>query len=708
MKSRKRFLKPTILPWLPIGAGLIGFLLRLWQETGGIDDKGLYIPSHPNTWLLPLLTVVMLFLLVLPLRSLKKDGSYRKRFPSSSFSAFCIWTAAAAVLAYGILALRSNQEPLTLVLAIAGGFAVLSLGLLGLFRFRGSRPSPVFHGILGVYFMVFALYNYGPWSGDPQFFHFCFRALAVIALMLSVYYRATLDAKQKNWRIYTYTNQCAVFFCLLALPEKDGWFFLPMLLWAVGNTPVFRRRKNERVSVKPMVLPESVQLCIRSLEKAGFEAYVVGGCVRDHLLGHKAQDYDLCTSAKPEEICNVFASYKLVRNGEKHGTIGVVFPDGVCEITTFRAEGAYSDSRHPDWVAFVTRLEDDLKRRDFTINAMAYSPSRGLVDPYGGRQDLKNRVLRTVGDPGERFREDALRILRGVRFAARYQLTLEEETLQSMNQLSPLIDKLAKERVYEELCKFLPLATAEHMERFKPVLSRVIPELGACVDFAQYSTHHRYDVYTHTAHVVEGVSKDLVMRWAALLHDVGKPEVFSLDENGQGHFRGHAQEGARMADQILRRLKAPNALREQVVFLTEQHMTIPEADKQLLLKWVSRHGKDQVAQLLHLQAADFNAKGTGETTDYFEKMLALLDSLMEEEPCLTAKDLKVNGRDILALGVEPGPLVGECMRQLLAQVQEGTTENTREALLAAAETFMHSLCTEPELFDSIITEEETK
>ena len=708
MKSMKHIFKPTILPALPIVAGVIGFFLRLWQELGGVDDKGLYIQPHPNSWLLPLLTVVTLFLLALPLRYLKKDGSYKKRFPASAFSAFSLWVAATAILAYGAIAVWRDREILTVVLAAASVFAASSLGLLGLFRLRGSRPAPLFHGIMGVYFMVFALYNYGPWSGDPQFLHFCFRALAVISLMLAFYHRAALDEKQKVWRLYTYTNQCAVFFCFLALPEKGGWFFLPMLLWAIGDTPVFRRRKNTRGQIKPMALPESVRLCIQSLEKAGFEAYVVGGCVRDYVLGREPQDYDMCTSAKPEEICNVFADYKLVRSGEKHGTIGVVFPEGVCEITTFRAEGAYTDNRHPDWVAFVTRLEEDLKRRDFTVNAMAYSPSRGLVDPYGGRQDLKNKVLRTVGDPEARFREDALRILRGIRFAARYQLVPEEETLQAMYQLSYLLDNLARERVYEELCKFLPLATAAYLEQFKPILGRAIPELGACVDFAQYSPHHRYDVYTHTAHVVEGVSEELVMRWAALLHDVGKPEVFQLDENGQGHFRGHAQEGARMADRILQRLKAPNAIREQVVFLAEQHMTVPEADKQLLLKWVSRHGKDQIARLLQLQAADFHAKGTGETTDYFEKMQALLDSLMEEEPCLTAKDLKINGRDVLALGVEPGPLVGECMRQLLTQVQEGTTENTREALLAAAETFLQSLCTDPELFDSIIAEEETE
>ena len=708
MKRIKRYFRPSVYPALPLAAGFVGFGLRLWQEKTGIDANGLYLSSHPVCWLLPLLTALVLIALALPLLSVKKDGSYKRRFPKSPYAACACWAVSLGILIRGIQALRQDTTLLALALAVASFLGSLSLVLLGLFRLRGSRPVPLFHGILGLYFMVFALYNYGTWSGDPQSLHFCYRALSVIALMLSFYYRAALDEKQKTWRIYIYATQCAVFFCFLALPEKGGWFYLPMLLWAALNTPDFRR-KNPSLSVKPMELPESVQLCIRSLEKAGFEAYAVGGCVRDHLLGLTPQDYDLCTSAKPEEICQVFSDRKLVRSGEKHGTIGVIFPEGVCEITTYRAEGAYSDSRHPDWVAFVTRLEDDLKRRDFTVNAMAYSPTRGLVDPYGGRQDLRNRVLRTVGDPGERFREDALRILRGVRFSARYQLVPQEDTLHAMEQLAHLIDKLARERVYEELCKFLPLATAENMERFKPVLGRVIPELGACVDFAQYSPHHRYDIYTHTAHVVEAVSQELPMRWAALLHDIGKPEVFSLDENGQGHFRGHAQAGAQLADRILRELRAPNALREQTVFLIEQHMTLPEPDKQLLLKWVSRHGKDNVTQLLKLQEADYGAKGTGETTDYFTNTLALLDSLMEEEPCLTARDLKVNGRDILALGVDPGPLVGECMRFLLSQVQAGTTENTREALLESAETFLHSLCTDPELFDSIIedTEEPT-
>jgi len=707
MKLIKRYFKPTVLPFFTLCAGFAAFLLRLWQQTGALDEKGLYRLSHPACWLSLVLAALTAAGLALVLLNVKKNAGYRKRFPRSVPAAVSCWLAAVGVAGFAVFALLRRISTLSVALGVISLPGVLSFVLLGFFRLKGRRPSPLFHGILSVYFMLFSLYHYDVWSGESQLISIWCQALAPITLLLTFYYRAALDRKQKCWRIYTYLGQLSLFLCFPALPAKNGWFYLIMLLWAAANTPSFRKGKAQAAPVKPMRLPQSAQQCITALEQAGFEAYVVGGCVRDHLLGLTPKDYDLCTSAKPEEICRVFADRKLVHSGEKHGTVGVVFEDGVCEITTFRAEGAYTDSRHPDWVAFVSRLEDDLKRRDFTVNAMAYSPSKGLVDPYGGRRDLRAKVLRTVGDPQERFREDALRILRGVRFAARYRMTVEEETLRAMTELAPLMDNLARERVYDELCKYLPLATAENMALFKPVLTRAIPELGNCVDFAQYSPHHRYDVYTHTAHVVEGVSEDLTLRWAALLHDIAKPAVFSLDENGQGHFKGHAPTSAQMAEDILRRLRAPNTLREQAVFLAEQHMTILEPDRQVLLKWVGKHGKDNIRRLLELQQADFHAKGTGETTDYFQKMLELLDSLMEEEPCLTAKDLKINGRDVLALGVDPGPLVGECMRFLLERVQENAVENTREALLAEVETFLHSLCTDPELFNSIIEEDAT-
>ena len=438
-----------------------------------------------------------------------------------------------------------------------------------------------------------------------------------------------------------------------------------------------------------MFLPEAPLACIRMLEQAGFSAYAVGGCVRDSLLGLTPHDYDLCTDAAPEQIARVFSDYPLVRSGEKHGTIGVVMDHTVYEITTFRTEGGYRDSRHPDWVRFVTNVEDDLARRDFTVNAMAYSPTRGYIDPWGGQKDLQNRVLRAVGDPATRFTEDALRILRGVRFAVRYGLTPTPETEQAMNDLTPLMEKLARERVYDELCKLLPLTTAQDLLRFSPVLTAVIPELAPCVGFDQKNPHHIHDIYTHTAHVTAAVAADPVLRWAALLHDVGKPVCFTLDDMGCGHFLGHAKESARLADAILRRLKAPTALREQVVVLIEQHMTLLPLDKKILRRRLGKLGETTLRQLLALQQADHHATRPDRTdSPEFAVVQTLLEELLQEKACLTVKDLAINGGDLLALGFAPGPALGKCLTALLEQVQDELLPNEKEALLTAARQIM--------------------
>ena len=440
-----------------------------------------------------------------------------------------------------------------------------------------------------------------------------------------------------------------------------------------------------------MYLPDSVKACIDSLESAGFSAYAVGGCVRDSLLGLCPQDYDLCTSASPADMRRIFSHYRLVLAGEKHGTVAVITEDGPVEITTYRTEGDYTDSRHPGWVQFVTDVEADLARRDFTVNAMAYSPYRGFADPFGGREDLKNKCLRTVGDPCARFTEDALRILRGVRFAVRYHLVPDTATSLAMEALTPLTDNLARERVMHELCGLLPLVTAEDLLRFAPILTRMIPSLAPLVGFDQCSPHHAYDLYTHTAHVVEGTPSKLHLRWAALLHDVGKPGSFYLDEAGRGHFPGHAKVGAEMADAILRGLKAPNSLRDEVVDLIARHMSPLEPDRKLLRRRLGKYGMDATRDLLILQQADYAAKGTKETTNHFRDVSALLDQLQAEDACLTLKDLAVSGHDLIALGFVPGPAIRHCLESLLAAVQEELLPNTREALLEAAATHQTSL-----------------
>ncbi len=437
-----------------------------------------------------------------------------------------------------------------------------------------------------------------------------------------------------------------------------------------------------------MELSKAAKYCVATLEAAGFEAYAVGGCVRDSLLGLTPHDYDLCTNATPEETARLFADRTLVRSGEKHGTVGVVINKEVIEITTFRTEGGYTDSRHPDWVRFVPTVEEDLSRRDFTVNAMAYNPSRGYVDPFGGQQDLEKGILRAVGDPRTRFSEDALRILRGVRFAVRFRLTPEKNTWLAMNELAGLMENLAKERIFDELCKLLPLVNDRDLLLFAPILTKVLPELAPCVGFQQHNPHHKYDVYTHTAQVVSAVPGDLAVRWAALLHDCGKPACFAVDKEGRGHFIGHADESARLAEEILLRLKAPTALRERVVFLVKKHMTLIEPDKKLLRRRLGQYGEEALLQLLALQEADFGGKGVEKGEEEpFSAIRACLSEVLAEDACLTVKDLAINGRDLQTIGFANGPVMGQCLAYLLEQVQDEKIPNDKEALLTVAQAF---------------------
>lgn len=431
-----------------------------------------------------------------------------------------------------------------------------------------------------------------------------------------------------------------------------------------------------------MFLPKNIQNCIDLLEASGFSAYAVGGCVRDACLGLQPHDYDLCTGALPAQTEAVFRDFRLVLAGEKHGTVTVITEDGPVEITTFRTEGGYRDNRHPDWVKFVPDIEGDLARRDFTVNAMAYSPKRGFADPFGGREDLRNHVLRAVGDPEARFREDSLRILRGVRFAARFGLTPEEHTMQAMLSQAGLMENLARERVFEELCKLLLVAKAEDITRFAPILTAVIPELAPMIGFDQHSPHHAYDLITHTAHVVEGVPAELPLRWAALLHDTGKVTTFTLDATGRGHFYGHARDSAAIADAVLHRLKAPTALREEVVTLIGRHMTRLQPDRKFLRRLVSKYGFPLVEAQLALQQADMGSKGTAEDNGsaVFAETRRLLADLKAEDACLSLKNLAVNGNDLMALGFQ-GKAIGACLNQLLELVVEERLPNEKRALL---------------------------
>ena len=434
-----------------------------------------------------------------------------------------------------------------------------------------------------------------------------------------------------------------------------------------------------------MQIPDSVRFCLDRLENAGFAAFVVGGCVRDACLGLEPSDWDMCTAAIPEQTEAIFSDRRLVLAGKKHGTVGVVTDSGVVEITTFRTEGDYRDNRHPEWVKFVPDIEADLARRDFTVNAMAYSPTRGFADPFGGRSDLDAKILRAVGDPERRFREDALRILRGVRFSVRYGLMPEEKTLDAMISLRSLMDSLARERVFEELCKLIVRISADELRTFAPILAAAIPELEATIGFQQHNPHHIHDVFGHTACVVEAVPAELALRWAALLHDIAKPATFSLDESGRGHFYGHSKESAAMANAVLLRLKAPTALRERVVLLIGQHMTPLIPDRKILRRRLSTFGSEAVWQLLALQEADWGGKGTDEIRENgdFREIRQLLQQIEEENACLSLKNLAVSGHDLMALGFA-GPAIGKTLNHLLNLVLEEQLPNEKNALLEAA------------------------
>ena len=427
-----------------------------------------------------------------------------------------------------------------------------------------------------------------------------------------------------------------------------------------------------------MYIPNSVLELINTLEEAGFETWVVGGCVRDHLMGNVPHDYDCCTAAEPEAMQALFADRQLVLAGLKHGTVGVVTEAGVVEITTFRTEGGYLDSRHPDWVKFVRDVKEDLARRDFTVNAMAYSPRRGLCDPFGGQADLKNGLLRAVGDPVLRFREDALRILRGLRFAARFGFQIEEATRTAMHTEIAGLDTLARERVLTELEGFLLAATARDILDGAELLCRIIPELAPQLGFDQKNPHHEHDIFTHTAMVVERAPKEPILRMAALLHDLGKPATFSLDEKGVGHFYGHAGLGAKMAEDILRRLKCSNALRDEVTWLIAHHMDRFPCEEKSARRCLSKHGLPRMERLTRLQMADFGGKVDDGDLDAW---LGLLREVDAREGALTLKTLAVKGKDLIGLGIAPGKQVGELLNRLLSMVLAGELPNQREALL---------------------------
>ncbi len=680
----KNTFKQNPLFIIALGSGAVGCILSLWILLTGKDYVGLIPAHHPAATLLLILTVITLPVLLLNLRKVKGTPAYKTIFPADKDSAIGHYCAAAGILLVSVLGIVNQQTAIDTIAVLLGIVSAGCFVYLGLCRGGKLTRTHNLYILIVPYFVIYLVGQYRSWSNETQLHSYFYQLLCDLFLMFTAYYRACLVEGKDARRHYAFFHCGALFLCAVCAVGRNRLFYLAMLLWlAFDWFPL-----TPKVAATAMKIPKQVCYLIDKLQAKDHCAYVVGGCVRDSLLGLTPNDYDLCTDALPEEICSIFHNHTLVRSGEKHGTIGVVVNHTVYEITTFRTEGEYTDTRHPDWVNFVDSVEKDLSRRDFTVNAIAYSPTSGYIDPFDGQADLLKKRIRAVGDPNLRFSEDSLRILRGVRFAVTFGFEIEEATYEAMLKQSHLMDKLARERVFSELCKILPLVSAEDLLRFAPIITKIIPELKASVDFDQRSPHHRYDVYTHTAHTVAATAPSLPLRLAALLHDIGKPAAFTTDENGRGHFYNHAKISAAFAEEILLRLKAPTALREQVVFLIANHMTSLEADKHILCRRVGQWGDDNLRMLLDLQEADFRSKGVEDEAPPFREIRTLLDEIRQEDACFTAKDLAINGHDLIDLGFSPGPGIGECMNFLLNLVQDEIIPNEKEELLTAAKDFL--------------------
>lgn len=435
-------------------------------------------------------------------------------------------------------------------------------------------------------------------------------------------------------------------------------------------------------------IPEHALTVVERLERYGYEAYVVGGCVRDSLLGRSPKDWDVCTNALPEEVLRVFRRFHVIKTGLQHGTVTVMVSHQPVEVTTFRIDGAYTDNRHPDSVNFVSRVEEDLARRDFTINAMAYNPTRGLVDAFGGQEDLRAGIIRCVGEPDARFNEDGLRILRALRFAARYNFGIETETAFSIHRNRHLLENVSVERIFAELKGILVgEGVLGMMQAFPDVFAVIIPELAPAIGFDQRNPHHCYDVWTHIAHAVQAGPADEVLRLALLLHDIAKPATFTLGEDGKGHFYDHGQVGADMARDILLRLKSDTATLQNVVTLVREHDRVLPTTAPGMRRLIGKLGIGTLQQLLSIKQADMSAQSTHEREQKqatLREARLLLEDVLDEAPAFTVSDLAITGRDLIALGVKPGPAMGNILKTLLTEVQDELLDNTPGALSARA------------------------
>ncbi len=433
---------------------------------------------------------------------------------------------------------------------------------------------------------------------------------------------------------------------------------------------------------------EKADEIIELLRKNGYLAYYVGGCVRDALMGKTPHDFDIATNALPDQTARLFREngYAVLETGAQHGTVSICFGKRAYEITTFRTESAYRDHRRPDSVKFISSLKEDLSRRDFTINALAFYKEEGLLDYFGGENDLKNRTIRCVGEPNVRFAEDALRILRALRFSAVLDFSMEPDTAAAVHTCREWIRIVSAERICAEFSEILTADGAVRILRdYIDVLGVFLPELLPSVGFPQNSPWHIYDVFAHTLTALEHTPADLTLRLAVLLHDIGKPYVYTQDENGTGHFKGHAALSAELADRILRRLKFGRRLREDVCLLVRHHDDRIPCDAASVKRLIRSMGKENALRLVQVERADRAAQNpvmVAERSRAVEKIGRMIHELTRPDAaCITIADLAVSGEDLLAEGIPQGVRIGKALAMLLEEVTEERLPNEREALL---------------------------
>ena len=436
-------------------------------------------------------------------------------------------------------------------------------------------------------------------------------------------------------------------------------------------------------------IPSDANDLIHTLQNHGHSAYVVGGCVRDSILGRIPNDWDICTSATPSEMLEIFKDKRVIETGLQHGTITVVVNGESYEVTTYRVDGVYSDHRRPDSVTFTDKLIEDLGRRDFTINAMAYNDEDGLIDPFNGLEDIKYRKINCVGFPKDRFEEDVLRVLRAIRFASQLDFAVMPDVDWEIHRQYKNLKNISVERINSEFCKIaLSDNFCVELLLYKYVFSLFIPELKNMFDFPQNNPYHDYDVFGHTIHAVEHCeSKDLVTKLAVFFHDFGKPNSYQDDEDGIRHFKGHGKISAEITDTIMKRLRFDNETRNNVVELVYYHDATFENGKKHIKRWLNKIGEKQFRRLLEVRKADIKGQKIDyeqsriEKVEYIEK---ILEEVLQENECFSLKDLAVNGNDLIDIGYMSGKELGNTLNKLLQLVIDGDCNNEKERLLQEA------------------------